>query len=431
MLLKRKITDCALLKYLSGSILVLFLLNFTTNTTNNKLDKEPFRIIYPKTKTSKVNEDRFLFVIWVDTLQIKNFKIYNPWDTTIVLDLSSPSIRKLNNEKVAAVVPPNLLLGKISVSAEPFHQPLVNKEDSFQYEKQTDAKEILLKDTSLASIKILREQNALLASVKVMGWLPVEVNNFGKRKNYCQNDIIAIPLNLEPGNNVIHYELEKKDGRILVGSLKVYYQLEIESKKPPEEYNKDIFHIAESDARCFSCHKRGNESKSSVISSSACQSCHSTMYKENFIHGPVDAGECETCHNQQTASGFKPKFAIEKESEECFKCHDDIKEGIAKKKFVHAPVVSGRCTICHSPHASKHEFQLRNSVNQICLACHDDKSEGSHPVIFHPYQNRKDPRNPKRELSCVSCHNPHFSDFKAILSSDDGYFALCQSCHNK
>ncbi|MCL6097186.1 MAG: cytochrome c3 family protein [Bacteroidetes bacterium] len=427
MLLKRKITNYSLLKYLSVFVLALLLLNFTTN---DKLDKQPYRVIHPNTKLSKVEEDRFLFVIWVDTLQIKSFKVFNPWDTTIVLDLTSPSVRKSNNEKVAAVLPPNLILGKISVSAEPFHQPLVNKEDSFPFEKQADAKGIL-KDTSLASIKTLREQDALLASVEVFGWLPVEVNNFGKRKNYCQNDIISIPLSLEPGNNAIHYELETKEGKLISDSLNVYYQLEIESKKAPAEYSKSIFHIAGNDARCFSCHENENERKSSVISPSTCQSCHGSMYKENFVHGPVDSGQCETCHNQQMSSGFQPKFEVEKESEVCFECHDDIKEGIAKKKFVHAPVVSGKCTICHSPHASKHEYQLRNSTNQICLTCHDDKNEGSHPVIFHPYQNRKDPRNPKRELNCVSCHNPHFSDFKSILSSADGYFALCQSCHNK
>lgn len=415
-------------KYFPVFIVALFLLNFTANS---KLDSEPFKIIHPNTKLSKVDEDRFLFVIWVDTLQIKNFKIFNPWDTTIVLELTSPSARKLNNEKVASVLPQNLVLGRISVSAEPFHQPLINKEDSFPFEKQAEANGILLKDTSLASIKTLREQEAILASVKVMGWLPVEVNYFRKRKNYCQNDIISIPLSLEPGNNVIHYQLETKINKLLKDSLNVYYQLEIESKKPSAEYSKNIFHIAENDARCFSCHENENKKKPSVISASTCKSCHGSMYNENFVHGPVDAGECGTCHNQQTFSGFKPKFEVEKESKVCFECHDDIKEGIAKKKFVHAPVVSGRCTICHSPHASKHEFQLRNSTNQICLACHDDKNDGNHPVVFHPYQNRKDPRNPKRELNCTSCHNPHFSEFKSILSSADGYFALCQSCHNK
>ncbi len=428
MLLKRKITGCTLLKYLLASILVLFLLNFTTN---NKLDNEPFRIIYPKTKTSKVDEDRFLFVIRVDTLQIRNFKIFNSWDTTMVLDLSSPSIRKSNNEKVASVLPQNFVLGRISVSAEPFHQPLINKEDLFQFEKQADAKEIILKDTSLASIKVLREQEALLASVKVMGWLPVEVNNFGKRKNYCQNDIISIPLNLEPGNNAIHYDMETKDGRILKDSLNVYYQLEIESKKPPAEYSKDIFHIAENDTRCFSCHENENEKKSSVLSSSSCQSCHGTMYKENFVHGPVDAGECETCHNQQTSSGFKPKFEVEKESEVCFECHDDIKDGIAKNKFVHAPVATERCTICHSPHASANRYLLRKTAVQICLSCHDDKSEGNHPVVFHPYQFRKDPRDTKKEFSCVSCHQPHFASDDKLLVGAGGYFQLCQECHNK
>ncbi len=428
MLLKRKITDCTLLKYLLASILVLFLLNFTTN---NKLDNEPFRIIYPKTKTSKVNEDRFLFVIWIDTLQIKNFKIFNAWDTTMVLELSSPSIRKSNNEKIASVLPQNFMLGRISVSAEPFHQPLINKEDLFQFEKQINAKEILLRDTSLASIKVLREQDALLASVKVMGWLPVEVNNFGKRKNYCQNDIIAIPLSLEPGNNAIHYEMEAKDGRLLKDSLNVYYRLEIESKKPPAEYSKDIFHIAENDARCFSCHENENERKLSVLSSSSCRSCHGSMYKENFVHGPVDAGECETCHNQQTSSGFKPKFEVEKESEVCFECHDDIKDEIAKKKFVHAPVATERCTICHSPHASANRYLLRKTAVQICLSCHDDKSEGNHPVVFHPYQFRKDPRDTKKEFSCVSCHQPHAASDDKLLAGAGGYFQLCQECHNK
>lgn len=427
MLLKRKITGYKQLKYLSTLIIAVFLLNFTS--TNNKLGDEAYKIIHPKTKFSKVDEDRFLFVIWIDTTQIKGFKVFNPWDTTMVVDLSSPSARNSNNEKVASVLPESLILGSISVSAEPFHQTLINREDLFPFEKQAQGKEILLKDTTLTSIKIIREQDALLASVKIFGWLPIEVNNFEKRNNYCQNSIIAIPLSLEPGNNTILYELQTIGNRLLRDSLNVYYQLEIESKKAPDEYVKNIFHIAENDTRCFTCHEK--ERKSSIIAASTCKSCHGSMYKENFVHGPVDAGKCETCHNQQPTSGFKPKFEVEKESEVCFGCHEEIKEGIAKKKFVHAPVVSGRCTICHSPHASKHEFQLRNSTNQICLTCHNDKNDGNHPVIFHPFQNRKDPRNPKRELNCIGCHNPHFSEFKSLLSSADGYFALCQSCHNK
>ena len=429
MFLKRKITGYIQLKYLTTVIIAVFLLNFTS--TNNKLDDGAYKIIHPKTKFSKVDEGRFIFVIWIDTTQIKSYKVFNPWDTTIVLDLTSPSARKSNNETVVSILPKNLILGRISVSAEPFHQPLINKEDSFPFEKQVQGNEILLKDTTLASIKTLREQDALLASVKVFGWQPIEVNNFAKRNNYCQNNIIAIPLSLEPGNNTILYELETLENKFLRDSLNVYYQLEIESKKAPDEYVKNIFHIAENDTKCTSCHGNENEKKSSIISASTCKSCHGSMYNENFVHGPVDAGQCETCHYQQQSSGFKPKFEVEKESEVCFGCHEEIKEGIAKKKFIHAPVVSGRCTICHSTHASKHEFQLRNSTNQICLTCHDDKNDGNHPVVFHPFQNRKDPRNPKRELNCTGCHNPHFSEFKSLLSSADGYFALCQSCHNK
>lgn len=100
----------------------------------------------------------------------------------------------------------------------------------------------------------------------------------------------------------------------------------------------------------------------------------------------------------------------------CLDCHPDFQQKLAAK-VVHAPVKSGECTGCHSPHTSAHGKLLAASTSALCTTCHDgivpDKAVSRHKVVV--------------EGHCVTCHDPHASPNKALLvkAGND----LCVTCH--
>ena len=97
----------------------------------------------------------------------------------------------------------------------------------------------------------------------------------------------------------------------------------------------------------------------------------------------------------------------------------------------HPPFESGDCLTCHSPHSSNNKTLLVANTKKLCLSCHEPKFAKDHPVQKHPVEGVKDPRQPKNELSCVSCHNPHASAHPKLFEKAAGMYQLCQECHKK
>lgn len=104
------------------------------------------------------------------------------------------------------------------------------------------------------------------------------------------------------------------------------------------------------------------------------------------------------------------------EQELCWMCHGNL--GPSKSMaFQHAPFASGYCTSCHNPHASNYRALIRQDERQLCTTCHPIGRE----------LNRKGAHPPATNLWCLTCHNPHASDYKGILVTDQR--TLCFTCH--
>jgi predicted CXXCH cytochrome family protein len=137
--------------------------------------------------------------------------------------------------------------------------------------------------------------------------------------------------------------------------------------------------------------------------------CHSSLGKEKFVHGPVATGDCAFCHKPLAKHKFEP---IKDVAELCYSCHDKLNT----QKSVHRPVSEGKCTQCHDPHQSPNKFQLKEAGYNLCFRCHDKKiAEGK---FVH---------GPVSVGDCRACHQPHQSKFKKILVADGNN--LCFSCH--
>ena len=117
--------------------------------------------------------------------------------------------------------------------------------------------------------------------------------------------------------------------------------------------------------------------------------------KKNIFrgHGPYAAKLCEGCHVRGTNKLIMPVEEL------CFTCHTlDI-----RKKYVHGPLASGGCIVCHAPHGSNYAFYLVSEPRDFCLHCHDKKAVYSAEVH----------RDIQEE--CTVCHDAHSSDVRYLL----------------
>ena len=151
--------------------------------------------------------------------------------------------------------------------------------------------------------------------------------------------------------------------------------------------------------------------------SQSCLDCHNNIISNQVIHSPAEES-CDNCHQQtgnphpdENVKGFS---LVEEMPGLCFTCHDE-NDG----KNVHAPVESGDCIICHSPHSSPNPSLLvATPTSKLCYDCHDP--EISKNNITH---------QPVREGNCQSCHDPHKSNESSLLKSKMP--ELCFDCHEK
>lgn len=256
---------------------------------------------------------------------------------------------------------------------------------------------------------------------------------------------------LTTGINRINIKAYKGSTEVENISISVFRRSDLESayKNPPPSFQKEYFHTTNRD-QCSGCHvlkpadtdrkpvsvaafpveklKYGN-----VPSSSTCYSCHKRLNAYPFIHGPSAVWSCLSCHDPAAA----PMYAVRKpDTKVCFGCHIEQKEEWEGRKYFHGPYTTGSCSICHSPHASENPSNLLKPTWDLCITCHTDKGSGRHIVAavggtyFHPTRGKRDPLKLDRELSCISCHDPHASDSPRLWRLNVGSgFELCRKCH--
>jgi predicted CXXCH cytochrome family protein len=205
---------------------------------------------------------------------------------------------------------------------------------------------------------------------------------------------------------------------------------------------------------CFSCHKksqfRGKSLHPPVINNTCtvchnphqskfekillntvpglCYECHKpSKFTGKVVHAPVAKGLCMSCHRPH-ASNFD-NMLVNDPPELCYSCH---KKTPFMRKYVHViAAIPNGCSLCHNAHAGTSPYLLTKPVVKLCTSCHVAQKEGMHIVgsfpgeMIHPVSGVPDPSNPKKELSCVSCHNPHSSTYAKLFP----VARLCTKCH--
>lgn len=172
---------------------------------------------------------------------------------------------------------------------------------------------------------------------------------------------------------------------------------------------------------CGTCHDR----TSGKMTQETCLDCHGEI-KESLLttHNHLtDSGRnsCINCHSPH--AGDTKQLLKDRPLLLCRSCHEDTYRRHEENIYVHT-ATANECYRCHAVHGSNQTAMLKGDGNSICLACHPDQGQFSHPVG----KGVIDPRN-NQEATCLSCHNPHGTDFKGQLVLS-GQQELCVQCHH-
>ena len=121
-----------------------------------------------------------------------------------------------------------------------------------------------------------------------------------------------------------------------------------------------------------------------------------------FLHEPQ--ANCERCHGNQKQESFSRQVNLVSPLPAlCYECHDMPQVG---QGWIHGPVASGQCVICHEPHRSLNRYLLKRPEPQICLQCHEETSltevPGHEQASFQ---------------ACLDCHAGHSSFAKHLLKA--------------
>lgn len=120
------------------------------------------------------------------------------------------------------------------------------------------------------------------------------------------------------------------------------------------------------------------------------------------MHEPQ--ANCERCHGIQKQKNFSRQVNLVSPLPAlCYECHDMPHAG---EGWVHGPVASGQCVICHEPHRSVNRHLLKKPEPQICLQCHEETSLNTLPGHAQPSFQ-----------VCLDCHAGHSSFAKHLLKT--------------
>jgi predicted CXXCH cytochrome family protein len=259
------------------------------------------------------------------------------------------------------------------------------------------------------------------------------------RKEY--QDFLIMRAQWDPGVNDVQVEGFKGAQRIEFVKTTIFFNAKKDPSAIPPEYGPNRFHVPESEKLCTPCHRMNPTQNQMMVGgnldkSNPCFTCHRQMLQEKYVHGPAGTFSCGYCHAVQAS----PKYSVPKrDAALCNECHAEKGAEFKKRKFLHGPIDAGMCEVCHDPHGSPNPAQLKQPINPLCLSCHASIGETVHIVRTpagkgHPLEGVPDPSKPQsgKEISCVSCHNPHSADVRYLfVNNAEDKMQLCQMCHNK
>jgi predicted CXXCH cytochrome family protein len=230
-------------------------------------------------------------------------------------------------------------------------------------------------------------------------------------------------------------------------------------------------HRPYADKACDKCHQAPKDGKvvlTKTDSKALCLQCHEETAKKiqsAEVQHAGALGDCLGCHNPHASKN--PGYVRPDPVNACLKCHRDQAALQSTRKVLHKAAFQDGCSTCHEPHGGTRSKLLRADVNDLCLSCHSTdikpqkvkdqkliailggsvrlpenyfdsvsrvslKSGLGHPIDKHPVSDIVDPldSNKVKKISCLTCHQAHAGDAKAMLvTNQPPSLSFCSKCH--
>ncbi len=170
---------------------------------------------------------------------------------------------------------------------------------------------------------------------------------------------------------------------------------------------------------------------SSAEEAKACATvqCHPGLMAKETAQ-PKDHGDCTHCHqsadkaeSQSHPQTGKKSFTMAKDI--CLECHQIIVD----YNYLHPPVAAGDCLTCHTFHSDTDSLLVESRDRVLCYNCHQAVTKEGDTQLHGDVASQK----------CSSCHTVHGSFFKHLLTGpystgffndyDEKQYALCFQCH--
>lgn len=194
------------------------------------------------------------------------------------------------------------------------------------------------------------------------------------------------------------------------------------------QYENPVGHMPYERRQCLSCHEPHQAPEKALLRQELrhlCQSCHRMAgeWTRPVQHMPFERGKCMDCHVPH-ASGWRGLTKMD-QTRLCYSCHFD-RPGELRRPVKHEPYGEGRCTDCHEPHSSFGKKLLpMEKEEDNCFLCHADIkhlgwADSPHGGIFGD------------DKVCLACHEHHSSDYKYLSRFPlTGRGNLCLFCHEQ
>lgn len=154
--------------------------------------------------------------------------------------------------------------------------------------------------------------------------------------------------------------------------------------------------------------------------------CHAQLHDTRWVHGPVAAAACSTCHQDVGPAADHRYEPVRAKEERCSACHAHPEP----KKIRHEPFAKFDCPRCHNPHGgSTRAFLADSTLQAVCVRCHDGM-EHDGKVISPGPREVEFPHRPAAQGECAACHSAHQADYEHLLVREEKS-SLCLECHGR
>ena len=400
--------------------LIVFFFSFASSGEN-------LSITFPSSKNQIISHPVASINGIFNAKSVSTLQLLQSYQARISIDVFAKEGKERFTVLLRSIFPDDVFVASLNIKTSWAGGIEQKKEYSVGLSEEMDIKKFWSSKIFQELLATINQSKIFYVEILFTGWKRENINVHAKQFaiRYGEKFSFSVPLSL--GKNIFYIRGFDKKGILTASdSVKFYRYSEIAGHTTPDGFAKEEFHIPSNENKCTPCHQTTSKNLSKDASvEKECAPCHAPLSRLPYFHAPAASWECLKCHD----SNGEKKFQLNADysAKICFDCHSDKQDDISNKASVHGVVE--QCNMCHDAHGADNDMLLVAPVNTICLTCHDDIAQKPHPVVNHPIEGRPDPFRKGKEMSCVTCHNPHTSEHPQLLISPR--MSLCQDCHKK